>query len=504
EADQGFATARLQRARLWLDQYEELRQASGRYARLETAEGLSLAEKIRADLKEVQAWSKDDREVTFAAGALAFVEGDNGKASQALEEYSKLTLSDFRGWEWTAHAWLHVPGMETRAIRAIDEAMKYRPRLPSLLVFRGMARLQQASRLKRHLETDTAAQLRTAAMGDFRAAREIDPLDSGAHRGLGEACLESGEGNLAAVHFTRAIELGPKVSAAFVGRARSRFRDGNLSGALADSEEALRLGSPDPKAYLIRGRVRCAQEDFVGALSDLNLALELDPGETEAMIGLGDLKRERGDPSGAIADYDRAIAVDPVLAEAFHHRGNAQRELGHGDLEIQDLNRALKLDRGNPGIHFDRGVWACNRGEWSEAITDFRKGLARMPSDPWPFWMHLWMARSHLGESEAARAELETSAGDLPHAIPENPRSTLVALLLGRMPIGVFLESLDRIPRSRGEMAQALFYAAEKARTDGDLPLARTLLQRCIKMKAVTTPVDSTAASDLRRIPAPH
>jgi len=75
DASHGYATARLQRARLWLDQYEELRHASGRYVRLESAEGASLAEKIRTDLKEVQAWSKDDREITFASGALAFVGG---------------------------------------------------------------------------------------------------------------------------------------------------------------------------------------------------------------------------------------------------------------------------------------------------------------------------------------------------------------------------------------------------------------------------------------------
>jgi tetratricopeptide (TPR) repeat protein len=502
EAASGYATARLQRARLWLDQYEDLRQGSGRYVRLDTPEGLSLAAKIRTDLNEVLAWSKDDREVTFATGALAFVEGDYENATRALEEYSKLTLSDYRGWEWTSHAWLHIPGMEMRAIGAIDEAIKYRPRLPSLYVFRGTARLQQAIRLKRLSETDKAALLRTKAMEDFRVAREIDPLNPGAHRGLGEACLESGEGSLAAVHFTQAIGLNPKGSAAFVGRARSRFRDGDIPGAQADAEEALRLGSVDPKSYVIRGRARCAREDLAGALSDLNLALQLDPREPEAIIGLGDLKRERGDAAGAIADFDRALALDPVLAEAFQHRGKAQRELGSGDQANLDLGKALKLDPGNPWIHLDCGVCAVNRREWSDALTDFRKGLARMPSDPWPFWMNIWIARSHLGEAKEAREELEASAGELSAANPEKLPSTIVALVLGRMTTRDFLETLDRVPRSRGDTAQACFYAAEKALFDGDLPLARTLLLRCSTAKAVTTQENSMAASELKQLPA--
>jgi len=498
ESTQGYATASLQRARLRLDQYEELRHGPSRYARSEAGGGTALAEQIRADLKEVQAWSKDEREITFARGALAFVEGRYEEAAQALEDYSKLTLSDYRGWEWTSHAWLHVLGMETRAVSALNEAMKYRPRLPSLFIFRGYAQLQQAIRLKRAMELDKAAHLRALATDDFRAARDMDPMDPGAHCGLGDACLETGEGNLAAVHYSRAIDLNPGYSAAFIGRAWARIRGGDAAGALTDAEESLLLGASDPKAYVARGRARCAQEDLVGAASDLTKALETDPRDAEALIGMGDLKRERGAARDAIDDYIRAIAINPSLAEAFHHRGNAQRDLGNEDAAVSDLSRAMKLDPGNSRIYYDRGVCACNRQEWSDAITDFRKGLARMPSDPWNFWMRIWLARTRLGEREEAAEELASFAGDLATANPEKLSSQIVSLALGRIPVRKFLEPLERLPRGRNERVRAYFYAAERAMTQGDGVTARELLQRCTNEKAVTTSTASTAAAELR------
>jgi tetratricopeptide (TPR) repeat protein len=500
EASHGFATAYLQRARLWLDQYEELRHASGRYVRLESDEGKLLAERIRGDLREVQSWSKDDREVTFAKGALAFVEGEYEKAGQLLENYSKLTLSDYRGWEWTAHAWLHMPGMEARAISALTEAMKYRPRLASLLIFRGTAYLQTAIRLKRQQEMEKAASPRTQALNDFRSAREIDPLDPGAHRGLGEACLDAGEGSLAAAHFTQALGINPRYSAALVGRARARLRDGDVLGASADANEALQLGSPDPKAYVVRGRARCISEDFGGAVSDLTHALQLDPQESEARVGLGDVKRERGDAAGAIEEYGRAIVADSGLADAYHHRGNAERDLGDEGQALADLTKALNLDPVNAWIYYDRGVCASNRHDWVDALTDFRRGLARMPSDSAPFWMRIWLARARQGELEPAREELAAIANDHSISNPEKLSSKIVALLLGRLSIQAFLADLERTPRDRYEFAQGYFYAAERAVIDGDMKTASELINRCIKTKAATTSEYSTAEAELRML----
>jgi tetratricopeptide (TPR) repeat protein/predicted Ser/Thr protein kinase len=501
EASRGYATAYLQRARLMLEQYEELRQASGRYVRLQGEVGKTLAEGIRGDLKEVQAWSKDAREITFAKGALAFVDEDYESAARMLEDYSQMTLSDYRGWEWTAHAWLRVPGMEAAAIRALNEALKYRPRLPTLLVFRGTAYLQESARLKRGQEMERAALTRAHGVDDFRSARDCDPMDARAHQGLGEACLEAGEGSLAAAHFSQALGIDPKSSAALVGRARARLRQKDATGASADADEAIRLGSSDPKAYLVRGRARCAREDLGGAVSDLNRAHQEDPLDAEAVVGLGDVKQERGDVEGAIEEYARAVAIDPSLAEAYHHRGNSERDQGLWERAIADLTKALHLDPGNPWIYYDRGVYAGNRNEWQEALADFRKGLARMPSDSMAFRFRIWLVRARIGDAAAAREELAASMNDQVLANPDSLSSRILALLLDRLSTKEFLKGIEGAPGPPKELAQAYFYAGEKALFEGDKVLALDLLTRCVKLKAITAPEYSGAEAELRSLP---
>jgi hypothetical protein len=121
-----------------------------------------------------------------------------------------------------------------------------------------------------------------------------------------------------------------------------------------------------------------------------------------------------------------------------------------------------------------------------------------MPSDPWNFWMRIWLARNRLGEREEAAEELASFANDLATANPEKLSSQIVGLALGRIPVRKFLEPLERLPRSRSEMARAYFYAAERAMTQGDGVTALELLHRCANEKAVTTSAASTAAAELR------
>jgi hypothetical protein len=162
------------------------------------------------------------------------------------------------------------------------------------------------------------------------------------------------------------------------------------------------------------------------------------------------------------------------------------------------LERALKLDLGNPWIYYDRAVYACNRQDWGDALTDFRKGLARMPFDPWPFWMGVWLCRTRLGEADGAREELATCAGEVASSNPDRLTSKIARLALGQLSVRTFLEELARVPRTRGEAARGYFYAAERALADGDPASAADLLGRCAKARAVTSAEDSIAAAELR------
>jgi lipoprotein NlpI len=213
---------------------------------------------------------------------------------------------------------------------------------------------------------------------------------------------------------------------------------------------------------------------------------------------LGDLKRERGDAGGAIEEYGRALTIDPTFAEALHHRGNARRDLGNFEGAVADLDNALRLDPGNPWIHYDRAICAFSCHRWTKALTDLRQGLARMPLDPVPFWITIWVARSRSGEAAAAREELALLAGDFLTANPDNVSAKVVRVALGQIGVRAFQDELERVPRHRDETARGYFYAAERALVDGDRVTARDFFGRCLKAKAVSAAEDSMAVAELR------
>ncbi len=487
EGATGYTTAYLSRARILLDQFEEERHASG--SPTESPELSDLAVRIRSDLRQVDAWSKDTQELAFKSAAIAVVDGEFEKAARIFEEYARESRTSYRGWEWAGHCWLHVPGMHEKAIRDLTESIKLRPRLGSLYVSRGKA----------HLAAATAAS-RDLATADFLRALALEPSNTEAYLGLGEVNLLAGDPAEAMKFFTRAVEEGPPVPAPLVVRAGARLRTRDTDGALADAEEALKRGSRDPAATILRGRARCSKGDIGGAQADFEEVAAKHPRYAAAYAGLGDVFRERGNPTRAVTEYDKAIALDPFLVEALHQRGNAARDLGKLERAMADIDRAIVLDPTDPFLYFDRGVISCNRGAWAEAQADFRKGLALRPTRPDWFWQRLWLARTKAGEAAQALEELRTFVQGRREGVAGRLAPRINEFLLGGMSETEFLALLETDVFSRPAIAEGYFIAAEKALSEGRTGRATELLKRCLSTGALTTSGYSTAEIELKSL----
>jgi tetratricopeptide (TPR) repeat protein len=78
----------------------------------------------------------------------------------------------------------------------------------------------------------------------------------------------------------------------------------------------------------------------------------------------------------AIDDFTRAITLDPDYAEAYYNRGVLYwRELENYYRSIRDLTRAIELDPGRAEAIFNRGIAYKLRGDYEQAVTDFRRYL---------------------------------------------------------------------------------------------------------------------------------
>jgi tetratricopeptide (TPR) repeat protein len=497
DATPGYSTASYSRARVLLDTFETLRNTLGGGASAELAE---LGARIRADLEKVNAWSKDTEELSFIAGARAIVDGEYEKAGRIFEEYARASLLDYRGWDWAGRAWMHVPGMQEKAVHDFSEAIKLRPRQPALWVSRGRATLDAARDLLRRGDGDRSTPAQAQAVADFRRALELDPAAYEAALGLGDAFLLMGDVAAAMTEFGRGVELGAGAPAAHLARGWARLRTQDREGALADAEEALRREPRNPAAQVLRGRARCASGDVGGAQADFEETLAKRPGFAPALVGLGDVRRERGEPSRAIEEYGRALRANPALAEAYSHRGNAHRDLGETDRAIEDLRKAAELDPRDPYIRLDLGVCYGNRGDWAAAQAEFRKGLAFGPTRPDWFRERLWLARSKAGEAAQAREEFAAWVAQRPASIPGRLAPKINAFLIGSMSEEEFLTLLERTEYSRIAIAEGYFFAAEKALLEGRKARAVELFKRCLNTGARTSQGCSTAEIELRAL----
>ncbi len=501
DASSGYTTASMSRARQLLEKYDTLRNSSGGADSPELAE---IAATIRADLKKVNAWSKDTEELSFGAGALQIVDGDYEKAARIFEEYSRASMLDYRGWEWAGRAWLHVPGMHEKAILDFTEAIKFRPREARLRIYRGKAFLESARDLLRNGRHDTLTSTHSQALAEFRHARELDASLIDAPLGLAEAALLMGDTTEAMAEFGRAVDISAGSPVPLVARAWARLRIQDREGALADAEEALRRESQDPAARVARGRARLASGDVGGAQADFEETLARYPRFAPALVGIGDVLRERGDGARAVVQYGLALDQDPRLADAYSHRANAERDLKQEDKAVQDLSRALELDPSDPYLRLDLGVCHGNLGNWAAAEAAFRVGLKLGPSRPDWFRERLWLARSKRGEPAEALEEFRAWLRERPPSIPGRLAPKINDFIAGKLSEDEFLALLERTEYSRIAIAEGYFVAGEKALIEGRTARATELLKRCLKTGAITSQGYSTAEVELRALTKPR
>lgn len=95
------------------------------------------------------------------------------------------------------------------------------------------------------LRADPSPQGEDAAMAEFRAELEINPLDVPSHVELGELALKGGRAQDALKLFSRATELQPGQPAARLGLARAMIANRRYEDALISLEQAQQLAPKD-------------------------------------------------------------------------------------------------------------------------------------------------------------------------------------------------------------------------------------------------------------------
>ena len=220
-------------------------------------------------------------------------------------------------------------GRYEEALKAYDQAIHMKPRLPMAYNDRGRAYV----RLSRYEE----------AIQDFQKAIELDP-QSEYFANLGYVYLTTGSWKEGAEAFTEAIERDSRVA----------------------------------DLYLRRAQCYDALDQNVLSVSDYTQAIELDPDHMDAAVynNRGTAYFNLGEYEQAIVDYNHALTLGPEDESiVYRNRAEAFRQLGDMESAIPDMLYLIELDPDSEGsMHYRRAIasYYLQMQRYEEALEQLR------------------------------------------------------------------------------------------------------------------------------------
>lgn len=271
----------------------------------------------------------------------------------------------------------------------------------------------------------TAAQAKNwrEAIAQFSAAIDYSPRLAEGYYRRGLAQFDSGNAQLAAFDYGKALELLPDYADALYGQALARLVLGHLVGAIADLTRLNELEPKNAAAFELHGTVlrkqgknqmavhqfrkaaelyleRRSPEDVKRCLAQINKLKPKDYvvpntqvkantpaplANPEQFYGLCLERAEKGDVKGALAELDWAMRVDGQDGAALTCRGMVKLKLEDWMGAIADFNSALL---GNPDDIMairNRARAKLLGGDFLGAETDLERAAMKNPDDPFVF-----------------------------------------------------------------------------------------------------------------------
>src|SRR5262245_5324099 len=296
-----------------------------------------------------------------------------------------------------------------------------------------------------------------AAVDQAQKAIALAPDDADAHGVLGDAYLELGEYDRAAVAYETMMRLKSDL-ASYARRSGLKSITGDPRGAIEDLEHAVAAGraSDQPRESIAWAEWQLGAEHF--AIGELDAAerryqaaLDAFPSYYRALAGLAQLRAAQGHCAEAVELYGKALAVAP-LPEYAAALGDLQASLGHavearkqyelvehigrlGVLNQVIYNRELAYFYADHGVKVDvaldlaqremevrRDIYAHDLLAWTlpkagrsrEALAPIEQAL-RLGTRDAKLFFHAGMIHRAAGKTERARDYLTRALATNPH-----------------------------------------------------------------------------------------
>jgi Flp pilus assembly protein TadD len=183
--------------------------------------------------------------------------------------------------------------------------------------------------------------------------------------------------------------------------------------SIADPKNAAARQSPTESAAPEAGRSApdraAAARAMRPTLDALRLAFEQTPGDTRRAIAYTTALEKKGDAAAALVVLDQAEAAGADAFAITCARASALGARLKYDESEAMIRKAAKLRADAPEVSLQRGILACRRGRWREAVEPLQAGVALAPDNATAHYF-IGEALNHTDDLQGALAGYERAA----------------------------------------------------------------------------------------------
>ena len=114
----------------------------------------------------------------------------------------------------------------------------------------------------------------------------------------------------------------------------------------------------------------------------INSALKMKPGDVLLTVAAGDVAQANNDGPAAVAMYTQALKREPKSVPALVGLARTAQRGGKDDEAAKYLKTALSIEVNDPASNRQMGIIEARRGEWTAALSHFKRAWAVDQSNP--------------------------------------------------------------------------------------------------------------------------
>jgi tetratricopeptide (TPR) repeat protein len=257
------------------------------------------------------------------------------------------------------------------------------------------------------------------AIKAYNRAIEINPHNSNAWYNKGFVLDELGELDEAIKAFDKAIKINPQNIDAWVGKGLVLDNLNKYDEALRASDKAIEINPHNSIAWLSKGIDLFLLNKYDEAIKAYDKVIEINPQDTPAtfaMAGKGFALWQLNKSEEAIKAFDQAIEINPRDTNAWGIKGLALQQLNKSDEAIKAYDKAIEINPQYSDAWNGKGDTLSKLGKLDEAIKAYDKAIEINPQ-----YSGAWNGK---GDTLSKLSKLDEAIKAYDKAIEINPHNS--------------------------------------------------------------------------------